>query len=261
MSTTPDSNLYCQQSTTRDAFLGGRVFVSQPKAGFRAGLDSVLLAASVAPKAASILDLGAGAGIAAICALADLANARATLLEYQKDMLDLAVKNLSLNALSGRAKTLCLDVTAKGSELFAGGLERDYYDSVMANPPFFATGAGTLSPGEVRAGARHMPPDELDLWVKTAATSVAPGGEVIFIHMAQALPQLLASFTRRFGAITVLPVVARQGQSAARILIRGKKGSRAPMSLLSPLVLHQKTGHAFLPEMDAIFRGKSRLDW
>ncbi len=261
MSTTPDSNLYGQQSTTRDAFLGGRVFVSQPKAGFRAGLDSVLLAASIASRASSILDLGAGAGIAAICALADLADARATLLDHQRKMLDLAAKNISLNGLSMRAKTLCLDVTARGSKLFAGGLKRDYYDSVIANPPFFATGAGTLSPDKVRAGARHMPPDELDLWVKTAATSVAPGGEVIFIHRAQALPQLLASFSRRFGAITVLPVVARKEQPAARILVRGKKGSRAPFCLLSPLVLHESAGRAFLPQANAIFRGESRLNW
>jgi len=261
MSTTSDGGLLDQQTITRDAFLGGRVFVSQPKAGFRAGLDSVLLAASLAAGAGSILDLGSGAGVAAICALADLTDARATLLDHQRKMVDLAIDNLAINVLSGRAKTLCLDVTARGSELFAGGLARDYYDSVIANPPFFASGAGTLSPDEARAGARHMPAGGLDLWVKTAATSVAPGGEVIFIHLASALPQLLVSFSARFGAITVLPVVPRSGHRASRVLVRGNKGSRAPMSLLSPLVLHAGTGRAFLPQADAIFRGESRLDW
>src|SRR5215217_6522799 len=36
-----------QQTLTRDAFLGGRLNLSQPRNGFRAGLDSVLLGAAV----------------------------------------------------------------------------------------------------------------------------------------------------------------------------------------------------------------------
>ncbi len=235
--------------------------MSQPKAGFRAGLDSVLLAASVGKHSTSIVELGAGAGVASICALADLSGATATLLDIDPAMLDLATGNLAANALSGRANTVCLDVTARGSELVEAGLIRDHYTSVIANPPFFATGSGSLSPDKARANARHMPAQDLDLWLRSAATLGAPGAEVIFIHLAQALPQLLASFSSRFGAITVLPVIARPFGEATRVLVRGKKGSRAPMSLLSPLILHGDTGRGFLPAMDAIFRGEARLDW
>ncbi len=262
MSATLDANLLDQQSTTRDAFLGGRVFVSQPVGGgFRAGLDSVLLAASISLRARSILDLGAGAGTAAICALADLAQAKATLLDNQGDMVDLAKSNLAINGFCRRATALCLDVTARGSELEAAGLPRDYFDVVIANPPFFASGAGTLSPRTARAWARHMPAGELDLWVKTAATCAAPGGEVIFIHLASALPQLLAGFCSRFGAVTVLPVAPRAGEAATRVLVRGKKASRAPFSLLCPLVLHAGGGSDFLAPVEAIFRGNRRLHW
>jgi len=263
MSTTVDGDLLDQQSTTRDAFLAGRVVVSQPRGGgFRAGLDSVLLAASICVQSRTILDLGAGAGTATICALADLAQAKATLLDNQSDMVDLATSNLALNGFSARASALCLDVTAKGSELKAAGLQRDYYDVVIANPPFFATDAGTLSSQPARAQARHMPTRDLDLlWVKTAATCVAPGGEVIFVHLASALPQLLAGFSSRFGAVTVLPIAPRAGEAASRVLVRGKKSSRAPFSLLSPLVLHAGTGRAFLPAVEAIFRGNRRLHW
>jgi len=261
MSTTRDIGLLDQRATTRDAFLGGRVFVSQPIGGFRAGIDSVLLAASVGKNSTSIVELGAGAGIASICALSDLADASATLLDINDAMVELAISNLAANALSGRASALCLDVTARGSQLAAAGLKRDHYASVIANPPFFATGAGSLSPDQTRAKARHMPAGDLDLWVRTAATFAAPGAEVIFIHMAAALPQLLASFYPRFGAITVLPVVPRPARLATRVLVRGIKGSRAPFCLRSPIVLHGAASNVFLPAMDAIFRGQSRLDW
>ena len=58
------------QTPTRDAFLGGRITVSQPRHGFRAGLDSVLLGAAVASGSTSLLDLGCGVGTAALVALA-----------------------------------------------------------------------------------------------------------------------------------------------------------------------------------------------
>ena len=61
-----------------------------------------------------------------------------------------------------------------------------------------------------------MTAEQLDLWVKTAATHAAPGGEVIFIHTAEALPLLLESVTARFGAVTVLPLLPREGEPAHR---------------------------------------------
>ena len=48
-----------------DDFLGGKLRVKQPKKGYRAGIDPVLLAASVnAHTGDNILDLGCGVGIA-----------------------------------------------------------------------------------------------------------------------------------------------------------------------------------------------------
>ena len=58
-----------QQTPTRDAFLGGRLNLSQPRNGFRAGLDSVLLGASVRAASLTLLDLGAGVGTAALVAM------------------------------------------------------------------------------------------------------------------------------------------------------------------------------------------------
>ena len=106
-----------------------------------------------------------------------------------------------------------------------------------------------------------MAPEAIERWVKAAATHVAPDGEVIFIHAASALPLLIAAFTARFGAVTVLPLLPREGQPAHRVLIRGIKGSRAPFTLLAARALHEPGARAFRPEFDAIFRGTARLIW
>ncbi|MHB1110422.1 MAG: tRNA1(Val) (adenine(37)-N6)-methyltransferase [Devosia sp.] len=249
-----------QQSLTRDAFLGGRLIVSQPGNGFRAGLDSVLLGASLDPKSTSLLDLGAGAGTAALVALAHIPALTATLVEADVALAALAALNLGANGFAGRGRVLTLDVTAKGAVRREAGLPSDHFTTVIANPPYFDPAAGS-APSRQRAAARHMRTGALDLWAKAAATSAAPGGEAIFIHTVAALPALLASFQTRFGAITILPLISREGEPVNRILIRGIKGSRAPLTLLASRALHEPAGRAFRPEFDGIFRGSARLVW
>ena len=97
--------------------------------------------------------------------------------------------------------------------------------------------------------------------MKTAATHAAPGGEVLFVYPAASLADLLGAFNARFGALTVLPLVSRDGEPANRLLIRGIKGSRAPLTLLGSRVLHEAEGRSFRPAFEAIFRGSARLDW
>jgi tRNA1(Val) A37 N6-methylase TrmN6 len=260
MSLDDASNFVKQQTLTRDAFLGGRLNVSQPQHGFRAGLDSVLLGAAVSEKSRSLLDFGAGAGTAALVALAHHPALTATLVDDDPQMTALAAANLVDNGFAARARTLTLDVTAPGKARAAAGLASDHFQTVIANPPFFDPARGT-APSDDRAAARHMAPDDLERWIKAAATHCAPEGEAIFIHAAPALPTLLAGFEARFGAITLLPITPRDNVPATRVLVRGIKGSRAPLALLASRVLHEGEGRGFRPEFEAIFRGEARLIW
>lgn len=248
-----------QQARTHDAFLGGKLSIAQPQSGFRAGLDSVLLGASVPSSARTVLDLGAGCGVAGLCALAHNRDLSATLLERSSTMAAYASENITANGFETRASVIALDITASGTARKAAGLMPDHFDVVIANPPFFP--AGTRAPDTERAEARHMDIEAIDIWVRAAVSSAHATGEVIFIHLAGALPALLAAFTPRMGKISVLPIVPRPGAPANRVLICGQKGSRAPMTLLSPLVLHQDVGHGFAPRAESIFRGQTVLDW
>jgi len=260
MSLDQAADLVKHQTVTRDAFLGGRLTVSQPARGFRAGLDSVLLGSAVRAGSRTVLDLGAGVGTAALVALSGLPEAQGVLVEADADSAALARQNLDSNGFAGRASVLELDLTAPGKVREAAGLPTDHFSTIIANPPFFDPGRGS-APSAARAGARYMPDDGIDAWVRTAAGHAAPGGEVIFVHVAEALPVLLAAFSQRFGDVTVLPLLPREGEAASRVLLRGIKGSRAPFRLLAARVLHENEGRAFRPEFDAIFRGAGRLIW
>ncbi len=260
MSLEHDADLVKQLSPTRDAFLGGRLFVAQPARGFRAGLDSVLLGAAVRPHASRLLDLGSGVGTAALVALADRPQMQATLVEADPAMAALAAENVLANGMAERARVLTLDLTGRGAERSAAGLEADHYESVIANPPFFDPRRGS-APVPARAGARHMAAAQLDLWVRAAAGHAAPDGEAIFIYPAAGVPALLAACTGRFGALTLLPLSPREGDAAHRVLLRGIKGSRAPFTLLATRVLHHDGSRDFRAEFDALFRGNGALVW
>ncbi|HWU17134.1 MAG TPA: methyltransferase [Devosia sp.] len=221
----------------------------------------MLLGAAVAEGTERLLDLGSGVGTAAFVALAHAPACQATLVEQNPEMAALARDNAATNGFAARAAVIEADVTAKGAERKAAGLGENRYDSVIANPPFFESGAGTLATAGNRAAARHMDAAALDLWVRTAATSAAANGEVIFIYPIESLSPLLSAFTQRFGALTMLPLTPRPEAPVSRVLLRGIKGSRAPLRMLASRALHDVEGRAFQPEFDAIFRGIARLDW
>ncbi|HTJ58577.1 MAG TPA: methyltransferase [Devosiaceae bacterium] len=221
----------------------------------------MLLGAAVAVGQGTLLDLGAGVGTAALVALVHRPGLGSVLVEADAEMLGLAVGNIAQNGFAERATTIQLDVTAPGAARVAAGLKSDHYAGVIANPPFFVAGQGTLAKGDARAAARHMDAGTLDLWVKTAAAAAAPEGEVIFILPAESLPPLLAAFDARFGALTLLPLSPRQNAPASRVLIRGLKGSRAPMTLLATRALHESDGRAFTADIEAVLRGEAPLLW
>jgi tRNA1(Val) A37 N6-methylase TrmN6 len=99
-----------------------------------------------------------------------------------------------------------------------------------------------------------MPDGGLDGWVLACHAMLKSGGLLTMIHRADALPDVLAALSRRFGALAVKPVHPRVDAPASRILVRGRKDSRAPLTILPGLVLHDAEGR-FTPQADAIHRG------
>lgn len=239
---------------TEDMFLGDMLTLLQPRSGYRAGIDAVLLAATARGEGRQrLLDLGAGVGTVGLCAAARLPEADVVLAEREGELVHLARRNIAINNLEDRVLAVEADVTLAQKHIASPALLPDDFTQVLANPPYHETGGGTAAPDALKAGAHQMPRDALELWVKAMARFAAPGGRATMVHKAEALPQILAAFEGRFGDIRVRPIYPRQSQPAVRVLVEGVKGSRAPLTLSPPFVLHQD-GHAFTPEAEAILR-------
>jgi tRNA1(Val) A37 N6-methylase TrmN6 len=50
-------------------------------------------------------------------------------------------------------------------------------------------------------------------------------------------------------------------EPAKRVLIHAVKTGKAPLQLLPPLILHDRTGAKHTPEAEAILRGEKDLEW
>ncbi len=219
---------------TDDRFLCGRLRLWQPARGYRAATDPVLLAAACpARPGESVLDLGCGAGAAALCLAARVPELRLAGLELQPDYAELARRNAARNGIA-------LEVAEGDLRQMPVALRRDF-DQVICNPPYYPAG-GTPSPLAARATAMQAEAVPLGLWVEAAARRLRPGGWLTLIAGADALPDLLSALGK-LGSAAVLPLAAREGRAAKRVILRARKGGRAPFRLLAPFILHHGASH------------------
>lgn len=241
-----------------DGFLGGRLRLLQPPRGaHRAGTDAVLLARLLLFETGQrVCDVGAGTGaVGLVCALL-APGCRVELVERDPETAAMARANVEVNGLSDRVGVIEADVLAPAPERRAAGLTPERADCVLTNPPFFAAGSGRPSPNPSRAMAHRLPEGGLGGWLRTCTDLLRPGGRLGLIHRAEALPLCLDGLRNRFGAVAVRPVHPRADAPAIRILLSAVKGSRAPLRLLPPLVLHDAAGR-FTEEAARLHSGKA----
>jgi len=170
-----------EREASDDAFLGGRLHLLQPKSGYRAGLDAVLLAAAVPAAGDGLvraLDAGAGVGAAGLAVAARVAGADVVLVELVPRLAALARENVARNGLSARVRVIEADICAPAAGLAAKGLEAQSFDHVLANPPYLEEGRGSSPADPVKAGAQVMAAGGLERWVRFLAHMAAADGTV-----------------------------------------------------------------------------------
>jgi tRNA1Val (adenine37-N6)-methyltransferase len=227
---------FAEAELTADACLGGRLRVLQPRAGYRAGIDPVLLAAAVPARSGErVLELGCGAGVAALCLGRRVAGLGLAGLELQPAYAALARRNAAENGIA-------LEVVEGDVARMPAALRARSFDHVLANPPYYRRAAG--SPAE--DGGREAALGEatpLAAWVAAGLRRLGPGGRLTMIQRADRLPDLLSAFEGRRAALAVLPLAPRAGREATRVILGAVKGRGAAFRLLAPLVLHEGAAH------------------
>jgi tRNA1(Val) A37 N6-methylase TrmN6 len=245
------------ETLTKDAFLGGQLQIWQPERGYRAGVDPVLLAASVGARAGqSVLELGCGVGVAALCLGRRVPGLALTGVEIQSAYADLARRNAELNNLPLRV------ITADLRQLPAD-LRQQRFDHVVMNPPYFDrdTGTAATDPGRDTALGGATP---LADWLDIGARRLAPKGYLSIIQRIERLPEVLVALQGRLGSVVVLPIAGRPDRAPGLFILRARQEGRAPFCLLPALTMHIGTVHegdkdSYTPQVAQILRNGAEL--
>ncbi len=238
-----------EERVAEDTVLGGRVRLLQPKEGFRAAIDPVLLAAAVpAVTGDFVLELGAGSGAAALCLAARVDHCHVDGVDVQPDLAALANRSAQLGAVEGRVRFFAGDVLT-----LPPAVAKRAYDHVMANPPYLPATAAQMPADPARALAVVEGDAALADWIDAALSVLREGGTLTLIHRADRVSEIEALLSGRAGLVGVLELLTKDdGRPAKRALVQARKGAAAE-PVRRTMLLHDETG-AFTAEADAALR-------
>jgi tRNA1(Val) A37 N6-methylase TrmN6 len=243
---------------SEDAILDGGLTLRQPRRGHRFGHDAILLAAAVSAHAGDhAVELGAGVGAAGLALAHRVGGLTVTLVEIDGELASLARGNAERNGLADRARALCLDAEASADAFAATGLSPGCAAHVLMNPPFNSV-QHNASPDPSRRIAHVGSGETLNKWLATAARLLGADGVVTLIWRADGLADVLAALARDFGGVSIMPIYSRPGAAAIRVLARGIKASRVPLTVLPGLLLADGDGKP-TPQAQAILGKNAAL--
>ena len=230
-------------ATTAGTLLGGRVAYRQPTAGYRTGIEPVLIAAHCPARPGDrVLEAGCGAGAGLLCLMARVPGVMAEGVEIDPAMAALARVNTGLTIHEADIATL----TAARP-----------YDHAFTNPPWRST--ASTAPAAGRALALQADPALLGRWLDALARLLRPRGTVTLVQPAAQLSHALGALrTAQFGAVGVTPLWPRAGLPAKLVLLRATRGARGPDTLHPGLVLHDGAGYSGAAQ--AVLRDGAAID-
>src|SRR6185295_12724872 len=142
--------------------------------------------------------------------------------ERETNMAELARENVALNAMTQRIEIATGDALDRHASY-------GVFDGVFLNPPFDADGEG-VSPDETRIHAT-ITDASIAAWIAALANRLKGGAALTLIHRAAKLAEILSAIEGRLGGPEIIPIRPNANQPAKRVIVRARKGSRAPLRL------------------------------
>lgn len=249
----PETALGSPGDSTEDALLGGRLTIRQPRRGYRVNIDTLLLAAAIQTPGARIAEPCCGGGAALLGVAARHTGETHDFVGIECDPLyaALARENVARNGQAGR-------VTIVEADALDPNIDLGVFDCVLLNPPYDQPGEGR-APAEGKRGA-FISDRPIGDWVKLWCNRMSAQATLTLIHRASKLDEILAALDGRLGGVDIFPIRPTANAPASRVIVRAKKGSRAPLKLFAGLDLHPAdASEKYTEEADAILRGDKSI--
>lgn len=223
--------------------------ILQKTAGFRFGMDAVLLSDFVRAEAqATVADFGTGTGILPLLMWGRGKGQRFEAFEIQREMADMARRSVALNGLSARIRVHEASVEEAPSLLSSGSV-----DVIVCNPPYGMPGATLHNPGLSKDLARHQDPRGLKPWFTAAYRLLRGKGRMALIYPAPMMLSLMNDLSRA----ALIPkrfrlIYPRVDKPANLVLVEAVKDARPTLQPEPPLIVYEQDG-TMTPELRKIY--------
>lgn len=223
--------------------------ILQKTAGFRFGMDAVLLSDFVRAEAqATVADFGTGTGILPLLMWGRGKGQRFEAFEIQREMADMARRSVALNGLSARIRVHEASVEEAPSLLAPGSV-----DVIVCNPPYGMPGATLHNPGLSKDLARHQDPRGLKPWFTAAYRLLRGRGRMALIYPASMMLSLMNDLSRA----ALIPkrfrmIYPRVDKPANLVLVEAVKDARPTLQPEPPLIVYEQDG-TMTPELRKIY--------
>lgn len=238
-----------------DSLLAENLQIIQSADVFSFSLDAVLLAdfvKSVSRPDRKAVDLCAGNGAVGLFISKKFAG-RIDQVEIQSRLADMNQRSLELNGLTNRIKVYNRDL--KDAFSF---LEKDSYDVVTCNPPYFKTlPQSKKNPNQYLALARHEIAVTLEDTVKVTSGLLKTGGKAYYVHRPDRLIEILDTMqAHRLAPKRIKLIYPKQGRDANMVLIEAIKDGKSDGLKFLPPVITYTDQNEYTPTIKEILYGK-----
>ena len=226
---------------------GRRILVSRSH-GF--GTDAFLLASFASPSPReNAVDLGTGCGIIPTLWLGAKTVRTALGIEISSEACELAKRTIDTNGDGVRFEVLNMDMR----RLEGSDVEREHFDLVCCNPPYFVENSGYVSPDPERARARADAHCTLEDVCAAARYLLRWGGRLCMCCRPERLCDLFCAMRASGIEPKKLRLCQQRPEKAPWLaLVEGKRGGKPTLDILPPLLMLDEKGESSA-EVEAIY--------
>ncbi len=211
--------------------------IIQKKSGYKFSTDSVLLANFGKAKQNDIyVDLCSGSGVVAMLFLWKNKIKKGYCLEIQSGLADMSKRSIEYNNLSDRLEVINDDL--KNAPKIFGS---EAVDVITVNPPYNL--AGLTSETDEIAIATHELKVNLEEIINASSKILKFGGKFHMVHRADRLVDIFYLLRKyKLEPKVLRTVYPKATKEPNLVLVEAKKGAKAGLKTLLPLILNNEDG-------------------
>ena len=201
-------------------------YIYQDKEGFKFSLDSILLAEySQVKKNMKILDMCSGNAVIPLI-ISTKTKDNIVAFEIQKEIAALAKKSVELNGLDEQIKVINDDVNN-----IAKYFNKEYFDIIVCNPPYFKNNSSIHNKEEIKAIARHEIKINLEQIFKISFEYLKNNGILYMSHRSDRLDEIINIAIKYNLNVKELILVQTKNSDISMVLVKCIKNSKNGMKI------------------------------